>query len=223
MKVFGHRGAAGLATENTLESVDKALSLGVDGIEFDVHLSRDGEMPLYHDHELVTPEGAKHPIRNLFLDEIKHFRPETITLDEALSRIDGKTEALVEIKEKVDPLPICEKLATYQNQGHAVSVLSFDYRVLRQVKEHHPDLPLVVNEEWSSLRAIWRAKRLGTYRMQLNQKWLWRGVLQSLHRRNYQVAPYTINDPGRIAKWQPYLYGVISDRPDLFTTPVDKV
>ena len=50
--VIGHRGAAGLAPENTLSAFKKALNLGVDAIELDVHLSADKILVVYHDFTL---------------------------------------------------------------------------------------------------------------------------------------------------------------------------
>lgn len=49
MKVIGHRGAAGLAPENTYVGFDIALELGVDGIETDVQRTQDGKLVLFHD------------------------------------------------------------------------------------------------------------------------------------------------------------------------------
>ena len=92
--VIGHRGAAGLAPENTLAAFTRALDLGVDGIEMDVHLSADGEVMVHHDFGL-KPEIARTPagkwlgrspallIRDLPLSEIKTYdvgrlRPRTL-------------------------------------------------------------------------------------------------------------------------------------------------
>jgi glycerophosphoryl diester phosphodiesterase len=59
MKVIGHRGAAGLAPENTFAGFDLALDLGVDGIETDVQRTKDGTLVLFHDDRLdKTTNGA---------------------------------------------------------------------------------------------------------------------------------------------------------------------
>ena len=59
MKVIGHRGAAGLAPENTFAGFDLALELGVDGIETDVQKTKDGKLVLFHDNLLDrTTNGA---------------------------------------------------------------------------------------------------------------------------------------------------------------------
>ena len=58
--VIGHRGAAGLAPENTLAAFLVALDLGVDAVELDVHLTRDNVLVVYHDYTL-KPETTRTP------------------------------------------------------------------------------------------------------------------------------------------------------------------
>src|SRR5947207_7411297 len=52
MKVIGHRGAAGLAPENTFAGFDLALEIGVDGIETDVRKTKDGKLVLFYGDRL---------------------------------------------------------------------------------------------------------------------------------------------------------------------------
>lgn len=59
MRLVGHRGAAGLAPENTLASIDAALAAGADGVEVDVRLTVDGVLVLMHDPDLGrTTDGG---------------------------------------------------------------------------------------------------------------------------------------------------------------------
>jgi glycerophosphoryl diester phosphodiesterase len=51
-EIIGHRGAAGLAPENTLAAFRRACALGVTGIELDVHLSADSVLVVHHDYTL---------------------------------------------------------------------------------------------------------------------------------------------------------------------------
>ena len=51
-KVFAHRGFSGRYPENTMLAFEKAVELGVDGIELDVHLSKDGELVIIHDEKV---------------------------------------------------------------------------------------------------------------------------------------------------------------------------
>ena len=82
--VIGHRGAAGLAPENTLCAFSKALDLGVDGVELDVQLSADGIAVVHHDFQLnpdITrtaagewlESGNRLPIKDLTLAELKRY------------------------------------------------------------------------------------------------------------------------------------------------------
>src|SRR5262245_41108190 len=50
--VFAHRGGSALAPENTIAAFDNGIALGADGLELDVHLSRDGVVVVHHDRTL---------------------------------------------------------------------------------------------------------------------------------------------------------------------------
>ncbi len=62
-RVIGHRGAAGLAPEHTRPSFERALAIGVDMIELDVQLTRDGRLVVMHDRELGRTVSANGAVR----------------------------------------------------------------------------------------------------------------------------------------------------------------
>lgn len=62
-RVFGHRGAAGLAPENTLPSFALALALGANVLELDVHASADGQIVVMHDATLERTTNGSGPLR----------------------------------------------------------------------------------------------------------------------------------------------------------------
>ena len=82
--IIGHRGATGLAPENTIVSFLKAFEIGVDAVELDVHLSADNILVVYHDFTL-KPELTRTadgnwlsvweglPIKELTLAELKNY------------------------------------------------------------------------------------------------------------------------------------------------------
>ncbi|MDX2166405.1 MAG: glycerophosphodiester phosphodiesterase [Deltaproteobacteria bacterium] len=61
-RVFGHRGACGVAPENTLPSFALAVALGADYLELDVHATRDGEIVVLHDAELDRTTSGSGPV-----------------------------------------------------------------------------------------------------------------------------------------------------------------
>ena len=94
MLVIGHRGASGYVTENTLESIQKALDLNVDGIEIDVQRCASGEIVVFHDKELDRLTNHKGLIEKTNFDELSTIlikeKYKIPTLEEVLKLIDGK-------------------------------------------------------------------------------------------------------------------------------------
>ncbi|MHA1794417.1 MAG: glycerophosphodiester phosphodiesterase [Promethearchaeota archaeon] len=88
---WGHRGACGYEPENTLLSFKTAVEMGVDGIELDVHESKDGNIVVSHSDSIMI-EGTRYRITKLTLDEIKAVRveknQEIPTLDEVFSEME---------------------------------------------------------------------------------------------------------------------------------------
>jgi len=81
--VFAHRGGAALRPENTIAAFDHGLSLGADGLEFDVHLSRDGVVVVHHDKTLDRTTSGRGPLAAHTAAELArvdagfHFTPRT--------------------------------------------------------------------------------------------------------------------------------------------------
>ena len=92
--VIGHRGAKGHYFENTLGSIEKALELGVDGIEIDVFRCASGELVVFHDQMVDSLTDGKGMIELLSLDSIKKLsiqgQEQLPTLVEVLDLIDEK-------------------------------------------------------------------------------------------------------------------------------------
>lgn len=108
-QILAHRGARRVAPENTLPAFAAALDMGVDGIELDVHLSRDGRLVVIHDfaleattsgHGLVTAHTAAELAQ---LDAGSHFAPGFAavgvpTLDDVFDLVADRCLVNVEIK-----------------------------------------------------------------------------------------------------------------------------
>lgn len=112
--VFAHRGGSALGPENTLAAFDRAIALRADGLELDVHLSRDGRAVVHHDRTLDRTTNLAGPIADRTADELARadagcrfrqgdafpFRGRQIgvpTLDEVLARY-ADVRIIVELK-----------------------------------------------------------------------------------------------------------------------------
>lgn len=68
--LFAHRGGSGLAPENTLAAFDRAAALGVDGLELDVRLTRDGAVVVHHDPSLDRTTNVQGLVESRTADEL---------------------------------------------------------------------------------------------------------------------------------------------------------
>ncbi|MCA9324066.1 glycerophosphodiester phosphodiesterase [Candidatus Saccharibacteria bacterium] len=193
-EVIGHRGAKGLAPENSLKAIKRALACNVDMIEVDVRVD-GGSLVLSHDPVIHTDK----------YDE----------LEDALIEIDGDVPINLEIKEfdVVEHLPKVLK-------GYTGRILfsSFEFRILQEVKKVFPKAELAVLEKWSGVRAIAEASLLGTNRVHINQQWLWSGFVRSMKHRGFKLYAYTVNSRDRaeeLIEWG--VDGIFTDYPSLFS------
>lgn len=149
--VFGHRGASGLAPENTLASFARAVALGVDGVELDVRLTSDGEVVVLHDERLErTTNGAglvcETPYRAL--RRLDAGGGEKVpTLGEVFDLVPPHIAVNVELKAAGTALAVVDLLAQTR---HPLLVSSFDHVELARF---HSAMPQVA---CAPLAARWR-------------------------------------------------------------------
>src|SRR5262245_2124859 len=134
--VFAHRGGAALAPENTLSAFDNGLALGADGIELDVHLSRDGIVVVHHDRTLDRTTTLTGPIAARDAADLQ--RANVPALAEVLARY---RDARVIVELKVNSSALAEAVVQVIRQANAVErtcLGSFGTRVLRAVRALDP-------------------------------------------------------------------------------------
>lgn len=71
VKIWAHRGASACAPENTLPAFALAMEQGADGIELDVHLTRDGELVVIHDEELDRTTNGHGLVKDCTLAQLQ--------------------------------------------------------------------------------------------------------------------------------------------------------
>jgi len=145
--ILAHRGASAYAPENTLAAFERALALGVDGVELDVRFSSDGHAMVMHDRLVDRTTNGKGPIdhqpaRDLrALDAGAHFAPgfagERIPfLAEVLDLMKSKGEVQVELKGLTPGLPEeVVRLIEERDMIDQAVVTSFVHTLVRAVRE----------------------------------------------------------------------------------------
>ena len=167
-QVFAHRGGAALRPENTILAFDHGMSLGADGLEFDVHLSRDGVVVVHHDTTLERTTNGQGPLAALTADELArldagfHFdgfrgaAGGVPALKDVLRRYPA---ALFIIELKVNDPVLAHKTIDEVRAAGAldrVAVGSFGTRVLRAARAYEPRILSGASREETRL-ALYRS------------------------------------------------------------------
>jgi glycerophosphoryl diester phosphodiesterase len=69
-KIFAHRGASAYAPENTMEAFRLAYDMSADGLEIDVHLTKDGQVVVIHDHVIDRTSNGKGAVAQMTYEEL---------------------------------------------------------------------------------------------------------------------------------------------------------
>jgi glycerophosphoryl diester phosphodiesterase len=220
MKVIGHRGARGLAPENTVAGFKKALQHDVDEIEFDLRVTKDGVVVVHHDRDLIDPDGTRRRIARHAYKELLDHKNDLITFEQALDSLKASVPLYIEVKSDEPTAPIIAIIREHLRHGWKpkdLRLASFSFQTLQDLHAALPDIEMIVNERWSGVRATRRARQLGTKRLSMNYKWVWSGFVRAMHRSGYELAVYPLNDASKARRWERAgLYGVITDYPDRF-------
>ena len=143
IEVTGHRGAAGLEPENTLRSIQKAIDLGVDRVEIDVRVTRDGHLVVIHDETVDRTTDGHGYVKDLTFSELRRLdagKGEKIpTLEEALRLTRGKVTLQIELKAPEATEPTV-RLIEREKAEREVIITSFMHELLSRVHELNPAL-----------------------------------------------------------------------------------
>jgi glycerophosphoryl diester phosphodiesterase len=223
MRIVGHRGARGIAPENTIEALKKSLEIEVDEIAIDVRVTYD-RIPVLHDNQFLRdPSGKLLAISSHNFAELHAHKPDLTTLEEAITFVNSRKPLYLEVKRGVKTGPVTRTLQNFLHNGWKPADFllgSKSYRTLKPLTKKFPKITPVVIEPWLAPRAIWRAKRFSRARLSLNHKYLPR-TAKHLAKRGYTVYVYTINDlKCGLDCHKNNLYGLITDNPGEFRKPV---
>lgn len=239
--IIAHRGASGLAPENTLAAFAKAIEIGVDRIEMDLRQTIDGEVVVLHDKTINRTTNGWGSIRKISLKKAKRysagswfhhdFSPERIpTFREVLELVDGKVTLLLEIK---DGSPyhhgiernIIRLLNEYKAHDWCI-VQSFNDRILNNFRAL-PDLHSDIQKLFAAFIPVapfyggsrFSYKRLRAYEfaqeVNINYKYVNPLVVRKVHEMNKKLNVWTVNQPENLKKYcQMGVDGIITDFPN---------
>jgi|AGTN01.3.fsa_nt_gi Glycerophosphoryl diester phosphodiesterase len=141
--IIGHRGAAGYEPENTLRSFQKAIDIGVDWIEFDLHRSADGHLVVIHDDTVDRTTNGHGKVREMTLEELKKLDAgkgqQIPTLQEVIDLARGRVKMIPEIKQEGIEMELLDVIDRNGAVNDCIVASFFTYSI-RRCKEFHPQL-----------------------------------------------------------------------------------
>lgn len=240
--IIAHRGASGLAPENTLPAIQQALDLKVDGIEIDVHLSADQEVMVMHDATLDRTTNGSGPILShtyedlTKLDAGSYFSSEyantTIpSLDQVLALVDGKAILFIEVKKGAQGryAGLEEKVIAAVNRHEAenwIRIMSFENETLEAFQRLAPNLryqkllvgqlpalPLYMDGAWHGKSVV---KMKGVEGINPNSRFATQRFIRKVHQYGKTINVWTVDDPDQMQRLaKKGVDGIITNRPDL--------
>ena len=202
-------------------------------IEIDCQLSKDGHVVVFHDDRLTRTARAKGVLRSKTLNELKKldvgawfkksFRGERIlTLEEVLELLDGRTDLNVDIKGDTQgalgiELKLLFTLSHYEYLERTV-FSSFDYRVLKRVRELAPDTRIgILHGAGMKENPFHIARELGAESVHIQKELATPPVIERAAQLGLKTLVWTINE---VAEMERFLRlgvdGIFSDYPEKF-------
>ncbi len=193
--LVGHRGAAGLAPENTLASFQLALDLGADALELDVYRV-ENELIVLHDETLDRTTNGRGRVGNCTLAELRQLdagNGEKIPLlTEVFSLISPEIGLNIELKGENTAKPLSRLLSNYPQ--HDVLVSSFNLPELARFREldHKTPVAPVFNKPHRKMLEI--AQNLSAWSIHLSRRMMNEEVCNLVRHAGFEVLVWTVNE-----------------------------
>ncbi|MFD7864271.1 glycerophosphodiester phosphodiesterase [Streptomyces sp. NPDC057682] len=214
---IGHRGVMGVEPENTLRSFVRAEQAGMDLIELDLHLSKDGALAVMHDAEVDRTTDGTGAIADKTLAELRELdagRGERVPVfEEVLDAVRSPMQA--EIKDVAAARTLAEVM-TRRALVDRVEVISFHDEAVAEVARLVPGVrTALVASRWGD-DVVDRATAVGATRLVLNIRRITLELVEKAHARGLTVVGWVVNtqDHLRLARGLG-LDGATTDFPEI--------
>jgi len=232
---IAHRGASGLAPENTLTAFRKAIEIGVDAVELDVHKTNDGKIVVCHDDRLDRTTNMTGLIRDLEFQEIleadagswfdKKFAGERIpTLEESLELMKDSVITVVEVKDSDISTDVVKSIERTDAIDRVV-VISFHANVLDEIREINPHIPtgLLIGAEKGNdstaqaVEYVHRTVEVGASTLNVSYGLITREFAYEVRCRGVNLWAWTVDDVNVMSNLLDYgVSGITSNYPNRF-------
>ena len=201
----------GYELENTLESINKAIELGVDGIEIDVFKIKSGEIVVFHDEYVDKLTDGSGKIEDYNLKDLKKLKllngSRIPLLEDVLDLLDEKYFLNIELK----GLNTAETVECILKDRKNILISSFNWDELKKTK-----LDKAILIEGNPLLALKIAKEIGAIAINPDYNFLTLEIIDKIHKENLKIYTWVVNDKIKlnVDGIKMNVDGIISDYPD---------
>lgn len=248
MIVIAHRGANRFAPQNTLHAFKKAVELNSDGVETDVHVTKDGHLVLCHNGTVDKTSNGKGKISDMSLRDLRNFdfgswfgskfkNTPIPTLDEFLQSVENTALSVLDIElkqQKDDNLDFVEKvIAKVRDYGleSKLFISSFDYKILEKVKQIdskiqtgylYPAMGDIVKRKLCAPINI--AKKYNIDFLLPHHGYVSKKLIEKAHSAGMRVGVWTVNKIEAVEKFLNWgVDQIITDVPDIIKNKIESI
>lgn len=222
MLCIGHRGAMGYEPENTLLSIAKALALGVDWIEIDVH-NAENNLVVFHDHRLERTTNGTGYIDSRSFDYLRSLDAgkgqQIPILAEVIDTVDQQCGINIELKGSNTAGLVIDLIQEYIERGWSYEdflVSSFNHYELQQVKHDCPQIAIGILIYGLPLNYLEIATELNAVAIIPAFDYVTKELVNNIHNQGLKIFVYTVNNPQDIHAMKLLnVDGIFSNYPDL--------
>lgn len=191
---IGHRGVMGVEPENTLRSFVRAEQSGMDAIELDLHLTKDGALAVMHDADVDRTTDGNGPIADKTLAELRELDAgdgeRVPVFEEVLDAVRAPLQA--EIKDAAAARALGDVLLR-RDLVHRVEVSSFHDDAIAEISTLVPGVRTVLIADRWGADIVDRAKAVGAASLALNIRRLTLETVEHAHGEGLQVIGWVVN------------------------------
>lgn len=223
IEIIAHRGASRERRENTLPAFRRALELGADAIELDVHATRDGVVVVRHDPTVA--DAASRPIAAASLAELRTLTgtfddPAYVpTLAEVITLVAGRARIYVEVKAQEITRQVLDVIAGLDDR---VALHAFDHRIAREAGQLRRSLATGILSSSYVLDPAAALRAAGARDYWQHASLIDQALVDAVHDAGGRVVAWTVNAPDQARELATLgVDGLCSDVPDIIRGAVE--
>ena len=229
---FAHRGASKYFPENTILSLKEGIKTGANGLEIDVHKTKDNKLVVIHDEDIERTFKGKGLVKDMTLEELRSFKCRNKNFE---NNIECKIPTLVEVLELIKDTNIILNIELKTDEIHyegierdvielvnryglkkKIILSSFNHESIRICKEIDSEFETGLLYYAPIENVIQYAKEVGANAIHPDLRLVSEELIKEANKNNIKVNIYTVNSPIYMRKLiKAGANGLFTDYPDL--------